>query len=197
LYAYSVAPAIWISRAIEKIRAPGAEVLRQKPYKQAVTALRLELVNAQFRLMAADFAVLLLLAADDRSACNRSLTGSTNGWTPDTSTPGFMTCPPRTEALRPTYWRYWRAMPPKGRTGLYAGAWMIGTIGARIRGDISRKEYQRRVEHLVALDRTVAANGTLIVIIMDRCPAKRRGTSCRPWTSGGRVSRYWKRCITP
>jgi polyphosphate:AMP phosphotransferase len=159
-------------RRLKRFPHQEAGTLSEKPHKQAVADLRLELVNAQYRLMREDFSVLVLLGTNDRMACEQVI-DRLHAWMDarhlDT---WFGDLPTEEEKSRPTFWRYWRAMPPKGRIGLFAGAWMITVIGARLRGKLSKQDYKRLVRHSVAFDRTVSANGTLIVKIWIDVPRK-------------------------
>jgi polyphosphate kinase 2 (PPK2 family) len=40
------------------------------------------------------------------------------------------------EAERPAHWRFWRALPPKGRIGIFFGAWHTQPIVQRVMGQI-------------------------------------------------------------
>src|SRR4029450_8830803 len=52
------------------------------------------------------------------------------------------------EAMRPPAWRYWRALPPKGRIGIFLNAWYNEATIGHVRGDI---DDDRLVSHLQSI----------------------------------------------
>src|SRR5438270_13898276 len=55
---------------------------------------------------------------------------------------------PRTpeEAQRPPAWRYWRALPPKGKLGILMNAWYNEATLAHIRGKVDADQLQTQVQ---------------------------------------------------
>jgi polyphosphate kinase 2 (PPK2 family) len=45
---------------------------------------------------------------------------------------------PPTKSGAPVMWRYWRALPPKGRVGIFAGSWYSNPIAERIAASMTR-----------------------------------------------------------
>ena len=43
------------------------------------------------------------------------------------------------ERARPPMWRFWRALPPKGKTGVFFGSWYTAPIVDRVYGRIRRR----------------------------------------------------------
>lgn len=67
------------------------------------------------------------------------------------------------ERERPPMWRYWRALPPKGKIGILFGHWYTDPIMERAYGDIRQPELVQRVERIVNFERMLADEGVLLL----------------------------------
>ncbi len=67
------------------------------------------------------------------------------------------------ERERPRMWRYWRALPPKGRIGMLFGAWHSNPILDRVAGQISESQFSRALERIVRFERMLVDEGTLVL----------------------------------
>ena len=67
------------------------------------------------------------------------------------------------ERERPRMWRYWRALPPKGRIGILFGGWHTDPILNRVRGKIGDAELELATEEIVRFERMLVAEGALIL----------------------------------
>lgn len=143
-------------------KAP-APPLSKAEYEAAAETLRVDLLNAQFDLAAADFSVLVLLTGDDRQGVEEVI-DLMHEWLDarglDTS---IFERPHCEEREQPPMARLWRALPARGRIGLYSGMWFLGAVAERIDGSIDRDEADRRAEHLVRFERALADDGTLVL----------------------------------
>jgi AMP-polyphosphate phosphotransferase len=52
------------------------------------------------------------------------------------------------EAVRPRAWRYWRALPPKGKVGIFLTAWYNEAISAGVRGEIDDDRLHSHVQSI-------------------------------------------------
>ena len=88
--------------------------LSKKDYNEQVPALRTELLTVQEALKSADFPVIVLVAGVDGAGKGETV-NLLNEWLDPryvrTFAFGEMT---DEERERPEYWRFWRALPPKG-----------------------------------------------------------------------------------
>jgi polyphosphate:AMP phosphotransferase len=67
------------------------------------------------------------------------------------------------ELERPEYWRYWRALPPRGRLGLFLSSWYSRPILNRVNRLTNRAKFDESLNHIVRFERALADDGALIL----------------------------------
>ncbi len=67
------------------------------------------------------------------------------------------------ERERPRMWRYWRALPPKGRIGILFGAWHTEPIVNRVLGRTDDAQLELAMEEIVRFERMLSDEGALIL----------------------------------
>ena len=67
------------------------------------------------------------------------------------------------ELERPEYWRFWRALPPRGRIGLFLSSWYSRPVLDRVYRRLSKAEFDERLHRIVEFEQTLAADGALIL----------------------------------
>jgi AMP-polyphosphate phosphotransferase len=67
------------------------------------------------------------------------------------------------ERQRPPMWRFWRALPPRGRIGIFFGAWHTVPILDRGEGRIGQGEFERRIASIRAFERMLCDEGVLLL----------------------------------
>ncbi|MBI4192730.1 MAG: polyphosphate:AMP phosphotransferase [Betaproteobacteria bacterium] len=67
------------------------------------------------------------------------------------------------ERERPRMWRYWRALPPKGRIGVLFGAWHTDPIVNRVVGKTDDAQMELAMEEIVRFERMLVDEGALIL----------------------------------
>ncbi|GAB4345649.1 MAG: polyphosphate:AMP phosphotransferase [Gammaproteobacteria bacterium] len=132
-------------------------------YKARVPELRTRLLMAQQQLRHADFPVLILVSGAD-GAGKGSTVNLINEWLD----PRYMRTyafgePTDEERERPPYWRYWRALPERGTTGLYVGSWYSEPIAQRVRKSLSEAEFDTALSRINAFEKTLVDDGALII----------------------------------
>ena len=134
-------------------------------YKARVPTLRTELLMVQNALRKADFPVLILVSGAD-GAGKGSTVNIVNEWLD----PRYL----RTYAFgrqsdeefeRPPYWRFWRALPPKGQIGIYVGSWYSEPIAHRVRDEYTNPEFEVALNRINAFEKTLVDDGALIIKI--------------------------------
>ena len=121
--------------------------LAKSAYKEAVPALRAALLEAQVDLQEGKkVPVIVLISGQDGAGKGETINVLYEWMDPRfISTLAFST-PSDEERERPTMWRYWRSLPPKGRVGIFAGSWYSEPIRERIEGELSLKELDARAD---------------------------------------------------
>jgi polyphosphate:AMP phosphotransferase len=67
------------------------------------------------------------------------------------------------ERERPYMWRFWRALPPKGRIGTFLYSWYQDPVSARAAGDLARPDLDQRLGEIRRFERMLADEGALVL----------------------------------
>jgi polyphosphate:AMP phosphotransferase len=138
--------------------------IEKKAFRKEEATLRERLLEAQRELFEqARFPVLLLISGVDGAGKSETL-AKLYEWMDSRylSTLAF-TAPTDEERERPYMWRYWRALPPRGRIGAFAGSWYSTPIAHRIDGEISRLELDRRLDEINRFEAMLVNEGALLL----------------------------------
>src|SRR5580704_4160550 len=96
----------------------------RRAYERAVPKLRFELLGAQMTVLErAEFPVILLLGGDDGSGRGDVVNLLLEWMDPRHIRVPSADVPAQEEQSRPPMWRFWRALPPKGRSTVFFGGW--------------------------------------------------------------------------
>src|SRR5690554_6272479 len=101
-------------------------------FDSRVRALHTHLLAAQRVLQASNRSVVILVSGVE-GAGKGAVVNRLNEWL---DTRGMRTTAfweeTDEQALRPRYWRFWRALPPRGRIGILFGSWYTKPIIDRV-----------------------------------------------------------------
>ena len=147
----------------------GDEVSKDE-YASAARRLRVELTNAQFDLQSSGTSVLVNLVGDDRQGCEEVVDLLHEWMDGRYIRTRYFGDPSEEERARPYFWRYWRALPPKGRMGLFFGDFAWNLIEARFKDEFDEKSYERLLEHARRTYALLAADGMVILNIWIHLP---------------------------
>jgi len=67
------------------------------------------------------------------------------------------------ERVRPPMWRFWRALPPKGKLGLFFGSWYSDPILDRVVGTQKHGAFEDQLDRIVNLEQMLADEGVALV----------------------------------
>ncbi len=67
------------------------------------------------------------------------------------------------ERQHPEMWRFWRALPPKGRIGILFGSWYTDPILQRVMGHEKRAEFERRLQRIRHFERMLVSEGGVLL----------------------------------
>lgn len=150
--------------------------------------LRVDLLNAQYDLRQADFALIILIVGDDRVGCNE-VVDLLHEWMDARyiRTQVFLR-PSDEEQERPRFWRYWRALPPKGRIAIYLGAWALNALAERAKGQVDDSAFQRRIAHIQRLEQALIDDGSLLLKLWIHLPKKELRKRLKQASKNGKQS---------
>lgn len=136
----------------------------KKRYAEEVPALRAALLEAQYQLKdAPSFAVVILINGVDGAGKGETV-NLLHAWMDPRYliTHAFGT-PSDEERERPEMWRFWRALPPKGRIGILFGNWYTDPILDRAAGKDGRARFEARLADINRFEEMLAQEGVLLL----------------------------------
>jgi len=127
-------------------------------------ALRAALLDAQFEFeQARRFPVLILIAGVEGAGKGETV-NLLNEWLDPRHIRTTAFGPPTDdESQRPAHWRFWQALPGKGRIGIFFGAWHTLPIVQRVTGSLGDQAYDDAVGEIQRLEKMLCDEGVLLV----------------------------------
>ena len=149
-------------------------VISKSDYDAEEPRLRGDLIDAQFELLeSGDFPVIVLLSGMDvlgRSSTAKQLLS----WMDPRHIRPYASMKPSDEELeRPRMWRYWRALPRKGRIGVFLNSWYEGCIVEYLSGRIKHRQFRGHIDEISRFEQLLAREGALFVKFLFVLPKKR------------------------
>jgi len=136
----------------------------RKVYRKNVPALRQELLELQRELRDTDHVRVILVFAGVDGAGKGETVNVLNEWMdPRWLQTRVFDEPADLERERPEFWRYWLALPPRGRIGMFLSSWYSPPFLEHAYGLIGDAELDRRLERIVAFENALAEDGAAIV----------------------------------
>ena len=155
--------------------------ISKRTYAREEPKLRAALLDAQYDLFQdGRFPVVVLIGGVDGAGKGETVNLFNEWMDPRHIRTEAFGPPSDEERERPPMWRYWRALPPKGKIGILFGHWYTDPIIARAYGDIRQPELVQRVERIVSFERMLADEGVLLLKFwfhLSKQAQKRRLTS--------------------
>ncbi|HEY0295231.1 MAG TPA: polyphosphate:AMP phosphotransferase [Bordetella sp.] len=133
-------------------------------FKHQEPRLRTALLKAQYQLLdRADRSLLIVIAGID-GAGKGDTVNLLNEWMDPRHihTLAFDTPTPE-EAERPPFWRYWTALPAKGRIGIVFGSWYVPLLREAARKHPDAARIDQEAEHIRRFEAELSANGVQII----------------------------------
>ena len=122
------------------------------------------MLDAQFDLAAeARRPVVLLLSGADGSG-KREVVHTLTGWMdPRNIQTHAMADPSEEERERPEMWRFWRALPPRGKTGIFFHAWYSTPVLRRVLGKTTDADLDQSLDDIARFEKMLVAEGALLL----------------------------------
>ena len=135
--------------------------LSKKEYRETVPTLRTNLLQAQQALRSANFPVVVLLSGVEGAGKGQAL-NLLHEWM-DARYMHAHALGERGTLEHPEYWRFWMALPPHGRVGLFVGNWYTQPIVRRAFDEMGPAEFERSLAHIKAFEKMLHEDGALIL----------------------------------
>ena len=133
-------------------------------YKAKEPQLRGELIDAQFDLLESEeFSVVILLAGMDMQGRSAAAKQLMSWMDPRHIRPYAMIRPSEEELERPRMWRFWRALPGKGRVGLFLNSWYENPVTNYFLGRIDQARFSAHIDEVSRFERMLAQEGVLLL----------------------------------
>lgn len=132
-------------------------------YKQEASTLRAALLDVQRRLAEAPFSVLVMVAGSPAAGKSEAVNLLLEWLDARGVQTHAMREPTDEEAQRPPMWRFWRRLPPRGRTGIFFGGWEVGPLMQCAFGKLSRARFDQMIARTIDFEQMLTRENTLLI----------------------------------
>ncbi|WP_043310791.1 polyphosphate:AMP phosphotransferase [Pseudomonas sp. ML96] len=132
-------------------------------YDKEVPALREALLEAQFELQQQKrFPVIILINGIEGAGKGETVKLLNEWMDPRLIQVSTFDVQTDEELARPPAWRFWRALPPKGRIGIFFGNWYSQMIQGRVHGHFKDAVLDQAIDGALALEEMLCDEGALV-----------------------------------
>lgn len=133
-------------------------------YLKEAPKLREALLNAQYDLKEnGKFPVLILIAGVEGAGKGETVNLLNEWMDPRHIAANAFPAPSDEEIERPPLWRYWRALPPRGKIGVFFGAWHTLPVVQRVQGVIGESEFSQQIGEILRFEKMLCDEGVLLL----------------------------------
>jgi polyphosphate:AMP phosphotransferase len=133
-------------------------------FEREAERLRKALVEAQYRLKASpDFPVVVLVNGVEGAGKSETVNLLTEWMDPRLINSKAFADETDEERDRPFMWRFWRALPPKGRIGVFFGSWYTDPLHARATGKSRASELEESLAAITRFETMLVREGALLL----------------------------------
>lgn len=167
-------------------------------YEAEVPALRVALLQAQMELAKlARFPVIVLVGGVDGAGRGETVNLLSEWMDPRFVQTHGMGDPSDEELDRPMMWRFWRALPPKGKMGIFLGSWYTWPILNCVMGRTKAADLEQSLERAKRLETMLVNEGALVLkfwlhLSRDRQEKRLKALESDPKTRWRVTERDWK-----
>ena len=138
--------------------------LAKSEYEQLLPPLRADLLDAQYDVVTARKFPVIILVDGIEGAGKSEAVNLLNAWMDPRHilTHGFDR-PTEEERERPFMWRYWRALPPKGKFGVLFHNWYAASLESGLSTKRKPAKLDQRLAEINRFERMLAEEGALIL----------------------------------
>jgi len=138
--------------------------IKKADFQREEAKLRRALLDAQYRLLEkSKFPVIILVNGVDGAGKGETVNLFNEWMDPRHIHTHAFGASTDAERARPEMWRFWKALPPKGRIGILFGSWYTDPILQRVMESESDAEFEQRLARIRDHERMLVAEGALII----------------------------------
>ena len=162
--------------------------LSPKSYDAKLPALRGELLQAHFDLRSRKFPVIVIISGAD-GAGKGDLVHRLNEWLDPrgVETHAFWDSSDE-EREKPPYWRFWRALPSRGRIGIFFGSWYTSAIIRRVLKKSKGRQFDTELDRIVEIERMLREDGAEFVKLWLHLPKAAQKARLKALEREGRIA---------
>ncbi|HZV56014.1 MAG TPA: polyphosphate:AMP phosphotransferase [Rhodocyclaceae bacterium] len=136
----------------------------KETWRKTVPELRSALLDVQFDLKEQNkIPVVVLVSGQDGAGKGETINVLYEWMDPRFISTLAFSKPTDEERERPEMWRYWRALPPKGRIGIFAGSWYSDPIHDSIEDTLSKYALDQRIDQINRFEAMLVNEGALVL----------------------------------
>lgn len=136
----------------------------KETYDREVPNLREDLLNAQYDLsQQRRFPVIIVVGGVDGAGKSETVNLLNEWMDPRHIQTHAFPDPSDEERERPYMWRFWRALPPRGKIGILFGAWHSAPIVERVLGRLKSAKFEQSIEEIIHFEKMLTDEGALIL----------------------------------
>jgi polyphosphate:AMP phosphotransferase len=133
-------------------------------YTKELPVLREALLDAQLELIRlSGFPVIIILGGVDGAGRGETVNLLNEWMDPRHIETHGMGEPTEEELQRPEMWRFWQALPPKGKIGMFLGSWYTTPILERVKGKIKSEVFDNSMENIARFEKMLTDEGALVL----------------------------------
>jgi polyphosphate kinase 2 (PPK2 family) len=138
--------------------------IERDEYDREEPKVRAELLRAQYALKdGAKFSVLVIVSGMAGAGKGETVNLLEAWMDPRLIETHAFGKPSDEEAERPRLYRYWNAMPPKGKIAVMFGGWYEDPFENRVSHAIKNAAFEKSLEEIVRLEKMLVSEGVLVL----------------------------------
>jgi len=141
------------------------QTLSKEEFKKNLPKLRTDLLAAHAELRSRQFPVIVIVAGEDASG-KGDVVYRLNEWLDPhgVQTYAFWETG-REQRQHPEYYRFWKAMPGRGRIAIFFGSWYAEPMLRRSEGKMRKADFESELDRIIALEKMLTDDGALVLKI--------------------------------
>jgi polyphosphate:AMP phosphotransferase len=135
----------------------------KKEFEGALPSLRTRLLEAQRMLRESERPAIVIIGGADGAGKGDTLNKLQEWLDPRGLETNVFGAPTDEELERPHFWRFWRALPPAGKIGIFYGSWFTSPIVQRVYKKIADGELDQMLARIAFTEEMLARDGAIIL----------------------------------